>query len=113
MKTYRGSGGIESRILNLGITWIWMVSFMPRLLYPRRKSPRYLKRRLGVPQNRSGHFGVEINVLPLPGFEPRTTQLIAWPVYTDYAIPALTRWIQGCVEASRHKTWWIDRKKYR
>lgn len=81
MKTYRGSGGVASRIINLGITWIWMVSVMLRLFYPRRKSLLcQVKRRLAAPQNGSGHFGVEINDLPLAGFEPWTTQLVVWPV---------------------------------
>jgi hypothetical protein len=50
-----GSGGVTPRILDLGIRWRWVVSFMPRPLYLQGKSPWYpLERRLGVPQNRSG-----------------------------------------------------------
>jgi hypothetical protein len=41
--------------LDLGTSWKWLVSFTPRPLYTRGKSPRYpLDRRLGEPQNRSG-----------------------------------------------------------
>ena len=48
------------------------------------KEPRYLLNRgLGGPQGWSGRFREEKNVLPLPGFRPRTVQPAA------YAIPAL------------------------
>jgi hypothetical protein len=58
MKTYCGSGGIVPQILDLGTRWRWVVSFMPRPLYPRGKSPWYpLDRRLGGPQSRSGRDG--------------------------------------------------------
>jgi hypothetical protein len=54
-----GSGGIDPRFLNLGTSW-WPVSFKPRPIYPRRKSPRYpLDRRLGGSQNLSGRRGEE------------------------------------------------------
>jgi hypothetical protein len=33
MKTYWGSEGVTPRILNLGATWRWVVSFMSWLLY--------------------------------------------------------------------------------
>jgi hypothetical protein len=40
--------------------------------YPRGKSTRYaLNWRLGGPQNRSGYCGVETNLLPFTGTEPR------------------------------------------
>jgi hypothetical protein len=39
------------------------------------KEPWYpLNRRLGGPQNWSGHFGKKKNLLPLPGFEPQIIQ---------------------------------------
>jgi hypothetical protein len=51
-----GERGIAPRILDLSTRWRWMVSFTPRPLYPQEKSPLYpLDRRLGGPQNRSGH----------------------------------------------------------
>jgi hypothetical protein len=46
---------------------------------PLGKRRRYqFNRELGGPQNQSGHFGKEINILSLPRFEPR----IAYPVTT-------------------------------
>jgi hypothetical protein len=33
MKAYWGSGGIAPRILDLGITWRWVVSYRPHALY--------------------------------------------------------------------------------
>jgi hypothetical protein len=56
------NGCIDPRIPDLGTSWRWVVSFIPRPLYPRGKSPRYpLDRRLGGPQNRSGRRGREKN----------------------------------------------------
>jgi hypothetical protein len=44
--------GIDPRNLDLGTSWRWVVSFTPRSLYPREKSPRYpLERRLSGAQN--------------------------------------------------------------
>jgi hypothetical protein len=39
MKTYRGSGGIAPRILDLGTRWRWVVSFTPQPLYPGERFP--------------------------------------------------------------------------
>jgi hypothetical protein len=56
MRTYLGSVGIDSRILDFGNRWTWMVSFTPRPPNTQGKSPRQpLDRRLGGPQSRSGH----------------------------------------------------------
>jgi len=33
MRAYSGSGGIAPGILNLGIRWMWVVSFTPKPLY--------------------------------------------------------------------------------
>jgi hypothetical protein len=45
MKAY---GRVDPRVLVLGTSWRWVVSFTPRPLYLQRKSPRYpLDRRLG------------------------------------------------------------------
>jgi hypothetical protein len=56
-----------------------VVSFTPRLLYPRGKSPWYpLDRRLGGgAQSRSGHSGEEKNSQPLQGLEPPIIQPVA------------------------------------
>jgi hypothetical protein len=40
MKAYCGSGGIASRILDLGTRWRWVFSLTPRPLYPRERTPR-------------------------------------------------------------------------
>jgi hypothetical protein len=49
-------------ILDLGTRWGRVVSFTPRPLYPRGKSPRYPSdRRLGGPQSRSGRYGEDKN----------------------------------------------------
>jgi hypothetical protein len=71
MKTYCGSGGIASRILDLGTRWRCVVSFTTQPLYLQGKSPWYpLDRRLGGPQSRSGRGGEEKNPQPPPGIEP-------------------------------------------
>jgi hypothetical protein len=71
MKAYGGSGCIDLRILDLGTSWRWMVSFTPRPLYPLGKSPRYpLDRRLDGPHSRSVRRGEE-KILALPGLELR------------------------------------------
>jgi hypothetical protein len=60
-----GSGCIDPHFLDLGTSWRWVVSFTPRPLYPRGKSPRYpLYRRFGGPQNRSGQHGEEEILTP-------------------------------------------------
>jgi hypothetical protein len=59
-------------ILDLGTRCRRVVSFTPRPLFPRAKSPQYhLDRVLGGPQSRSGRRGIDTNILPLPGIEPR------------------------------------------
>jgi hypothetical protein len=56
-----GSWRIDPYFLDLGTSWRWVVSFVPRPLYPQGKSPRYsLDRRLGGSQSRSGRH-VEVN----------------------------------------------------
>jgi hypothetical protein len=50
-----GSGSIAPHVLNLDTTWMWVVSFMLRLISSRVRSPRYpLYRRMDRPQSRSG-----------------------------------------------------------
>jgi len=45
-----------------------------------------LNRRLGVPQSQSGPCGEEKYLLPLPGFELRTLQPVAWSPYRLYRL---------------------------
>jgi hypothetical protein len=66
MKAYWESGGTTPRILDLGTGWMWVVSFMPRPLYPQRKSSRYtLNRREDGSQSRPGRGGENKNSQPL------------------------------------------------
>jgi hypothetical protein len=66
-----GERCIEPVFFDLGTSWRWVVSFTPRPLYPRGKSPRYpLDRRLGGPQGRSRRLEKRI-FLTLPGLELR------------------------------------------
>jgi hypothetical protein len=75
MKTYWESGGVASRLLNLGTRWKRVVSFTPRPLWPQGISPRYpLARRLGKPQRQSVHGGEEKNSQPQPGIEPQNAE---------------------------------------
>jgi hypothetical protein len=72
----------SSTILDLGTRWRWVVSFMPRSLYPRGNSHHFpLDTRLGGPQRRSGHCGEEKSVLSLSGIEPWSSspQLVVIP----------------------------------
>jgi hypothetical protein len=78
MKAYWGSRGIAPCILDLGTRWRCVISFMPQLLYYQGKSPWYpMDRRLGKPQNWSGHSGEEKNSQPLLGLEPPIIQPVA------------------------------------
>jgi hypothetical protein len=62
MKAYCGSVGIAPRIFDLGTRWRSVVSFTPRPLYARGKSPCHaLDRGLGGPQSRSERGGEEKN----------------------------------------------------
>jgi hypothetical protein len=66
-------------ILDLGIRWRWVVSFMRRPLYPQGKSPCYpLDRRLGGHQSRSWRGGVQI---PSPRRESNPRTRIVQPSY--------------------------------
>jgi hypothetical protein len=71
MKIYGGVEVIVSRILNLDITWRFVVSYTHRPLYPREKSPRYpVDNRLGGPQIRSGQGGEEKILSPCRELNP-------------------------------------------
>jgi hypothetical protein len=81
MEAYWRSRVIAPRILDLGTSWRWVVSFMPRPLFPHEKNPLYpLDRRLGKPQSRSRRAGEEKNSQPLPALE----HLIIQPVVQRY-----------------------------
>jgi hypothetical protein len=79
MKTYLRCGSKASRILNLCTTRRCVVSFTPRPLSLRSRSPRHpLDKRLGGPQSRSGRGGEEKKIpsLCLPGTDPRIRRII-------------------------------------
>jgi hypothetical protein len=82
-----GEWGYGSTIYKLGTRWRrWVVSFMPRPFYSRRKSPNLpLDRRLCGSQSRSGCYGVEKNVAPA-GNRTQTVQPVAHRC-SDWAIP--------------------------
>jgi hypothetical protein len=66
----------------------WVVTFMPRSLYPQRNSPwNPLDRRLGGPQSRSGHGEMDIIVRP--------KQVIYWPQGEDTFRGLACRKLQG------------------
>jgi hypothetical protein len=66
MRTY-GVQMYSSTILDLGTRLSLVVSFTFRSLY----TMYLLHRRLGGSQSRSGRYGVEKNLLPLPRIDPR------------------------------------------
>jgi hypothetical protein len=73
MKTYGGSGCIDSRCLDLDISGRWVLSFRPCRFTPGER-PQYLfDGRLGGPQNRSGRYDGNISEstgtrTPTPGW---------------------------------------------
>jgi hypothetical protein len=70
---------------------MWVVSFTPRPLNSRGRSPRYpLDRRLGGPQSRSGRRGEE--KILCPNSNPSVFQPVASRC-TGYAIPAHKVWV--------------------
>jgi hypothetical protein len=97
MKAYWGSGGIVPCILYAGTRWNWVVSFTPRPLYPKGKSPWYpLDRRLDGPQSHSGHSGgEEKNFQPPPRIESydsllRYLHVISFPAWVASSLQTAT-----------------------
>jgi hypothetical protein len=72
MKAYKWSGSIAPVILNLYISWRWVVSLMPWLLYSPEKSPHCSwYRRLSGPQKWFGSYGKgEKNPRPCQDLSP-------------------------------------------
>jgi hypothetical protein len=70
-------------ILDLSISWRWVVSFTPLPLYLRGNRPRYPSDRgLSGTQSRSGRCGEENN-LSLPGIEPGSSLYrLSYPDFT-------------------------------
>jgi hypothetical protein len=81
-----GSRCTDPRLLDLGTSWRWVVSFTLRLLYPREKSPWYpLDRRLDGLQSWSGWHGAE---KILSKFISMKWPLILWHVYPLLTVAA-------------------------
>jgi hypothetical protein len=84
-----GSGYINPRVLDLGTSWRWVVSFTPRPLYRGERAPDthwiggWVDPRVGLDEIEKWKF------LTLPGLElrPSLVQPIA-SHYTDCSIPA-------------------------
>jgi hypothetical protein len=80
-----GSEGITPHIHNFRTVRSKVVSFTPRPLYLRGKSPRYpLDRRRGGGKSRSAHCGGQQDLLSLPEIETQflghaTSKLVAIP----------------------------------
>jgi hypothetical protein len=65
-----GEHRYSSTIPHFGMRRMCMVSFTPRPLYSKQKSPwNPLYRMLGGPQSQSGCYGEEKHLLPLLGME--------------------------------------------
>jgi hypothetical protein len=94
MKTYWRSRGIVLRIFNLGIRWMWVVSFTPRPLYSPGKEPPVSIGYGGWVDPRTGLDVVARRKIPAPA-RNRTSvvQPIAWSLY----------WLSYCGSKNRHK----------
>jgi hypothetical protein len=95
-----GSGGIDPRILDLGNRWWWVVSFTPRTLYPRGKSPRYPSD-LWVPELIWTTWKGEKSC---PFRDSNSVPWAAQPVashYTDWAIPDASMGTMANLNTSR------------
>jgi hypothetical protein len=87
------SGSTDPHLPDLGTSWRWVVSFTPRPLYLRGKSPRYpLDRRLGGYQNLSERRGEE----RIPDFNGTRTPTVRSSSPQPVAIPTeLSRLLEG------------------
>jgi hypothetical protein len=65
-----GSGGVAPPFLASALDGAESSASHPGRCTPEERAPD-THWRLGGPQSRSGHCGVEKNLLPLPGIEPR------------------------------------------
>jgi hypothetical protein len=77
IKAYGGIRGIAPFILDLSITWRFVVQFTPWPLYPGNFLRHQLSRRLSGPQRGFGRFWRRENLLSLPVFGPPTDLPVA------------------------------------
>jgi len=76
MQAKRWSTGIAHSFLTLALdTGKWLTSSSGRFT-PGEGGWYPLNRRMGGPQNQSGHFGQEKNLLPLQKFNPRPKPIV-------------------------------------
>jgi hypothetical protein len=93
MRTYWGSGGIATHILDLGTRWRWVVSFTIRQLYPQKKVPgtHWIGGWVGP---RAVLDMVVKRKIPIHRWESNPRTPIVQPVaqrYTDWANTALVK----------------------
>jgi hypothetical protein len=74
-----------STILDLGIRWRWIISFILWPLCPQGKRPQYPLNKLSGPQNQSRRYGEEKNLATAGNWNP-AVQPLTRP-HTDWAIP--------------------------
>lgn len=73
-------------ILNLGISWSWVVKFIFWPLYPWEGTPVHSEYKAFGPQSWSGRGREEYNLLPLPVYKPWTIQPSHYTKYTTTPI---------------------------
>jgi hypothetical protein len=79
-------------ILNLSNRWRSAVRITLRPHYPGNELRYPLSRMLGGQQSRSGRYGEEKIIFPLPGFETWTVQPLVWSLYTLRILITHGRW---------------------
>jgi hypothetical protein len=91
-----------------------VISFTPRPLYPRRKSPRYaFYRRLGGPRTDLEDVK-RIKILPLPGIEPRPSSPVALPTALS-RLPNVTVLlnVNGIISSYLHRMHMVNGRHFR
>ena len=77
LTTYRGNSGTAPLILIFSIRWTRIVNYTTRTALP----PVYIKYEAGWVSEMVPRFGREKNLLSLPGYDPRTVQLVTQSLY--------------------------------
>jgi hypothetical protein len=100
-----GSGGIASHILELGTRWRWVVSFIPRPLYPRERAPG--NHWIGGWVGPRAVLNTAMVKRTIPSQESTPIVHTVAQRYTDWAIPALyskvsNTWFQNPILSRPH-----------